>query len=54
MKRTLIRYKIRPELAEKNAALISQVFEELKAAKPDAHERQGGGLEIFRQLFKDE
>jgi len=35
MKRTLIRYKIRPELADKNAELIAGVFEELRAAKPD-------------------
>src|SRR6478735_9895062 len=34
MKRTLIRYKTKPELAEKNAELIAGVFEELKAAKP--------------------
>jgi hypothetical protein len=35
MKRTLIRYKTRPELADKNAELISGVFAELKAAKPE-------------------
>ena len=35
MKRTLIRYKTRPELADKNAELIAGVFAELKAAKPD-------------------
>jgi len=35
MKRTLIRYKTRPELADKNAELIAGVFEELRAAKPD-------------------
>jgi hypothetical protein len=34
MKRTLIRYKTKPELAEKNAELIAGVFEELKATKP--------------------
>jgi hypothetical protein len=33
MKRTLIRYKTKPELADRNAALIAGVFEELKAAK---------------------
>jgi hypothetical protein len=33
MKRTLIRYKTKPELADKNAELIAGVFEELKAAK---------------------
>src|SRR2546430_7165959 len=35
MKQTLIRYKTRPELADKNAALIAGVFAELKAAKPE-------------------
>ena len=35
MKRTLIRYKTKPELAEKNATLIAKVFDELKAAKPE-------------------
>jgi hypothetical protein len=35
MKRTLIRYKTRPELADKNAELIAGVFEELKATRPD-------------------
>jgi hypothetical protein len=33
MKRTLIRYKTKPELADENAELIAAVFEELKAAK---------------------
>ena len=35
MKRTLIRYKTKPELAEKNAELITAVFAELKAAQPE-------------------
>jgi hypothetical protein len=35
MRRTLIRYRTKPELADKNAELIAKVFEELKAAKPD-------------------
>jgi hypothetical protein len=35
MKRTLIRYKTKPEMAEANAALIAEVFAELKASKPD-------------------
>ena len=35
MKRTLIRYKTRPDMADGNAALIAAVFAELKAAKPD-------------------
>ena len=35
MKRTLIRYKTKPEAADLNAGLIAKVFEELKAAKPE-------------------
>jgi hypothetical protein len=35
MKRTLIRYRTKPESAEKNAELIAAVFAELKAAQPD-------------------
>jgi hypothetical protein len=35
MKRTLIRYKTKPDMAEKNAELIAGVFQELKAAKPE-------------------
>ena len=34
MKRTLIRYKTKPDMTDKNAQLIAGVFEELKAAKP--------------------
>ncbi len=34
MKRTLIRYKTKPEAADGNAGLIAKVFEELKAASP--------------------
>jgi hypothetical protein len=33
MKRTLIRYKTRPEMADKNAELIKGVFAELKTAR---------------------
>ena len=33
MKRTLIRYKTKPDMADKNAELIAGVFEELKAAR---------------------
>ena len=33
MKRTLIRYRTKPELADHNAALIADSFAELKAAK---------------------
>jgi hypothetical protein len=35
MKRTLIRYKTKPEMAGSNAELIAGVFEQLKAEKPD-------------------
>ena len=35
MKRTLIRYKTKPELADRNAELIAAVFAELKAASPE-------------------
>jgi hypothetical protein len=35
MKRTLIRYKTKPELADRNAELIAAMFDELKAAKPE-------------------
>jgi hypothetical protein len=35
MKRSLIRYKTKPEAADRNAGLIEKVFEELKATKPD-------------------
>ena len=33
MTRTLIRYKTKPDMADRNAELIAEVFEELKAAK---------------------
>jgi hypothetical protein len=35
MKRTLIRYKTKPDMTEKNAELIGNVFAELKAARPE-------------------
>jgi hypothetical protein len=35
MKRTLIRYKTKPDAAEQNAGLIANVFEELKAKAPN-------------------
>ena len=35
MKRTLIRYRTKPDMADKNAALIAAVFAELKAANPE-------------------
>jgi hypothetical protein len=35
MRRTLIRYKAKPEAADENAALVAAVFAELKAAKPE-------------------
>ena len=41
MTRTLIRYKAKPDMADRNAELIAEVFEELKAAQPE-------GFAIFR------
>ena len=35
MKRTVIRYKTKPEMAERNTELIAAVFAELKAAQPE-------------------
>src|SRR5258708_39896816 len=35
MRRTLIRYKAKPEAADKNAELVAAGFAELKAAKPE-------------------
>jgi hypothetical protein len=35
MKRTLIRYKTKPDAADRNAELIEKVFEELKTTRPD-------------------
>ena len=35
MRRTLIRYKTKPEMADKNAELVAAVFAELKAAQPE-------------------
>ena len=35
MKRTLIRYKTKPDMADKNAELIAAVFAELKATEPE-------------------
>jgi len=35
MKRTVIRYRTRPDMAEGNAELVAAVFTELKAAQPE-------------------
>lgn len=35
MKRTLVRYKAKPERAAENKRLIEQVFQELKTKSPD-------------------
>jgi hypothetical protein len=35
MRRTLIRYQAKPEMADRNAELVAAVFAELKAAQPD-------------------
>jgi hypothetical protein len=47
MKRTLIRYKTRPETADANAKLIAGVFEELNAAKP-------GGVRYLSLRLEDD
>ena len=35
MRRTLIRYKTKPEAADRNADLVKAVFAELQAARPE-------------------
>ena len=35
MRRTVIRYKAKPEMADSNAELVAAVFAELKAAQPE-------------------
>ena len=35
MRRTVIRYKTRPDMADRNAELVAAVFAELKAARPE-------------------
>ena len=35
MKRILVRYKAKPEAADRNTELVAAVFAELKAARPD-------------------
>ena len=35
MNRRLIRYKTKPDMADKNAELVAAVFAELKAARPE-------------------
>jgi hypothetical protein len=35
MKRTVIRYRTKPDMAERNAELVAAVFAELKAARPE-------------------
>jgi len=35
MKRILVRYRAKPEAADRNAELVAAVFAELKAARPD-------------------
>ena len=35
MQQRLIRYKTKPEMADKNAELVAAVFAELKAARPE-------------------
>jgi hypothetical protein len=35
MRRTVIRYKTKPEMADRNAELVAAVFAELKATQPE-------------------
>jgi hypothetical protein len=35
MRRTVIRYRTKPEMADRNAELVAAVFAELKAAQPE-------------------
>ncbi len=35
MRRTVIRYKTKPDMADRNAELVAAVFAELKAAQPE-------------------
>ena len=35
MRRTVIRYRAKPEMADRNAELVAAVFTELKAAQPE-------------------
>ena len=35
MRRTVIRYRSKPEMADRNAELVAAVFAELKAAQPE-------------------
>ena len=35
MRRTVIRYRTNPEMADRNAELVAAVFAELKAAQPE-------------------
>ena len=35
MRRTVIRYRTRPDMADRNAELVAAVFAELKAAQPE-------------------
>jgi hypothetical protein len=35
MRRTVIRYRTKPEMADRNAELVAAVFAELKAARPE-------------------
>jgi hypothetical protein len=35
MRRTVVRYKAKPEMADRNAELVAAVFAELKAAQPE-------------------
>ena len=47
MKRTVIRYRTRPDMAERNAELVAAVFAELKAEQP-------GGLRYLSLRLEDD
>ena len=47
MKRTVIRYKTRPEMADRNAELVAAVFAELNTARP-------GGLRYLSLRLDDD
>jgi hypothetical protein len=57
MKRTLVRYKTRPDRAEENERLIAQVFRELEQKAPDGVRylalRLGDGMFVHFSMTDD-
>ena len=47
MRRTVVRYRTKPDMADRNAELVAQVFAELKAAQPE-------GLRYLSLRLEDE